>query len=95
MARRAWVAAFCDRSDNPIFPRWLGWASLWMAIAIIPDQLLFFFKTGPFAWNGLFGIWLLIVWFSGFFIVNFIPLRQAILRERHTGVPEEFDLQPA
>jgi hypothetical protein len=89
------VAAFCDHSENPIFPRWLGWANLWMAIAIIPDQLLFFLKTGPFAWNGLFGIWLPIVWFSGFFIVNFIPLRQAILRERHTGVPGELDLQPA
>ena len=89
------VAAFCDQSENPPFPRWVGWANLWMAIAIIPDQLLFFFKTGPFAWNGLFGIWLPIVWFSGFFIINFVVLRQAIMREREAGFTREAVLIPA
>lgn len=81
------VAALCDESAQPVFPRWAGWTNLWLAIAIIPDQLLFFFKTGPFAWNGLFGIWLPIVWFGAFFIVNFIALRQTILRERGATVP--------
>lgn len=83
------VASLCDRSEQPAFPRWVGWANLWMAIAIIPDQLLFFFKTGPFAWNGLFGIWLPIVWFGGFFVINFFPLRSAVLRERAAELPQE------
>jgi hypothetical protein len=53
-----------------------------MALTLVPDQLLFFFKKGIFAWNGLFGIWVPVVVFSGFFIVNALVLRQSILRER-------------
>jgi hypothetical protein len=89
------VAAFCDHSEQPGFPRWAGWANLWLAIAIIPDQLMFFFKTGPFAWNGMFGIWLPIVWFSGFFIINFVALRHAILHERRAGLPATLEPIPA
>jgi hypothetical protein len=89
------VTSLLDRSTNPPFPRWLGYTNLWLAIAIIPDQLLFFFKTGPFAWNGMFGIWLPIVWFGGFFVINFFPVRRAILRERDAGVPAETELQTA
>lgn len=89
------VASLTDRSEHPAFPRWVGWANALMAIAIVPDQLLFFFKTGPFAWNGLFGFWLPIIWFTGFFVINFIALRQAILRERGAAFPNELDLIPA
>ena len=49
---------------------------------MIPDQLLFFFHRGPFAWNGLFGLWIPVVAFSAFFILNFVLLRRAILRDR-------------
>jgi hypothetical protein len=81
------VASLADNSERPTFPRWCGYANGFVALAILPDQLLFFFKDGPFAWNGLFGVWLPIVWFCGFFLVNFFPLRQAILRERSELVP--------
>jgi hypothetical protein len=76
------VASLCDKSAEPVFPRWCGYANGWFAISIIPDQLLFFFYKGPFAWNGIFGIWIPVTFFAGFFIVNFVVLRQAILRER-------------
>ena len=76
------VAALCDKSKDPVFPRWCGYANGWMALTILPDQLLFFFHKSPFAWNGLFGIWVPVVVFSAFFIVNVVVLRQAIQRER-------------
>jgi hypothetical protein len=76
------VASLCDKSAEPAFPRWCGYANGWLALTVVPDQLLFFFKKGPFAWNGLFGIWVPVVVFSGFFIVNFIVLRRAVLRDR-------------
>jgi len=76
------VASLCDKSAEPAFPRWCGWANGWFAISIIPDQLLFFFHKGPFAWNGIFGIWIPVTFFAGFFIVNVVVLRQAIHRER-------------
>jgi hypothetical protein len=76
------VASLCDKSPEPVFPRWCGYANLWMALTIVPDQLLFFFHRGPFAWNGLFGIWIPVVVFSAFFIINLVVLRKAVLRER-------------
>lgn len=76
------VAAFCDRRPEPAFPRWCGYANAFLAIMILPDQLLFFFHKGPFAWNGIFGLWIPVVVFSGFFLVNFYVIRLAILRER-------------
>ncbi|MCV7102822.1 hypothetical protein [Mycobacterium palustre] len=76
------VASLCDKSPHPAFPRWSGYANGWMALTLLPDQLLFFFKKGIFAWNGLFGIWVPVVVFSGFFIVNVVVLRRRILRDR-------------
>lgn len=77
------VAALLDRRPEPPFPRWAGYTNIFLAVAILPDQLLFFFHEGPFAWNGLFGLWLPVFEFSGFFLVNFYVLRLAILRERN------------
>ena len=81
------VAALADRSERPAFPRWCGYANAFVAIAILPDQLLFFFDEGPFAWNGLFGVWLPVVFFCSFFIINFVAIRQTILRERALPSP--------
>ena len=76
------IAAFCDTSAEPVFPRWSGYANIWFGILLIPDQLLFFFYTGPFAWNGIIGLGGPIIGFSGFMFVNFWLMRKAVLRER-------------
>ena len=47
------IAAFIDKSPEPAFPRWFGYANLWLVILLLPGQMIFFFKTGPLAWNGL------------------------------------------
>lgn len=64
------VAAFCDGSADPVFPRWSGYVSIWLFMLILPDQLLFFFHTGPFAWNGLFGLWLPLTAFGVWFVMS-------------------------
>jgi hypothetical protein len=87
------VAALCDKSAQPVFPRWCGYANAWMALTIVPDQLLFFFYKGPFAWNGLFGIWIPATVFGGFFIVNFVVLRKAVLRDR-ARILDSLESQP-
>lgn len=76
------IAAFCDKSPNPVFPRWSGYFNIMIVLGILPDQLLFFFHSGPFAWNGLLGLWIPVTLFGIWFIVMFWLLRRAILRER-------------
>lgn len=76
------IAGLCDKSAVPIVPRWCAYANGWIVLTIIPDQLIFFFHSGPFSWNGLFGLWIPVTTFGIFFIMNFIVLRKAILRER-------------
>ena len=79
------AAALVDRSPKPVFPRWSGFVNIWLGLLVVPDQLLFFFHTGPFAWNGIFGFWVPVGAFSGFFIFNFLLLRAAIAREIATS----------
>ena len=76
------IAAFCDTSPDPVFPRWAGFLSSWLAVLMLPDQLLFFFHAGPFAWNGIFGLWIPVGAFCVWFFLTFHLLRKAILRER-------------
>jgi hypothetical protein len=73
-------AALSDTSADPVFPRWSGYAAIWMFFLILPDQLLFFFQTGPFAWNGLFGIWLPLTAFGCWFAMSSILMVKAMKR---------------
>jgi hypothetical protein len=47
-----------DKRARPVFPRWLGFFNFWIAVLFVPGCLLTFFKTGPFAWNGLIAFWI-------------------------------------
>lgn len=75
------VAALNDKCANPVFPRWSAYASIFVFVAFLPDQMLFFFKTGPFAWNGLFAFWIPLSVFCGWFLMIFYLIRKSILRE--------------
>ena len=71
------LASFLDERPRAVFPRWLGYFSLWVMLLVIPDQLLFFFHDGPFAWNGLFSLWIPAASFGSWFFVMFVVLKRA------------------
>ena len=52
------VAIFIDRSPQPALPRWLGYLTGWAALLITPAGMVLFFKDGPFAWDGIVGIYI-------------------------------------
>jgi hypothetical protein len=73
-----------DRSDAPVFPRWLAYLNIWVVFGYAPATLLAFFKTGPLAWNGLFGFWIPATVFIAMFASNTAMLLKAITAERDT-----------
>ena len=50
-------AILLDESKKPVFPRWSAWVNFWYAGLVMTGQFMIFFKTGPFAWNGLLALY--------------------------------------
>lgn len=77
------AAVLMDRSDTPVFPRWLGYFAFWVAVVTVPALVAFFFRTGPFAWDGLFPFWLPFGIFGGWLFIVSIFLVRAPSLENH------------
>jgi len=71
------VAVFHDKQEK-VFPRWVGYFNIWMAVLFCPGSLLYFFNDGPLAWNGALSWWLVVVAFCMWFVVMFFAMRRAI-----------------
>ena len=67
-----------SESREEIYPRWLGYGNLWLAFLFVPAVLIPFFKTGPFAWNGLFSFWLALTVFFFWLVLNYVYTLKAI-----------------
>lgn len=72
------VAIFSDKREQPLFPRWLGYLSAWVALLLLPSVLCLWFKTGPFAWNGVFTLYLAFVVGGTWFVAMIVTLLRAI-----------------
>lgn len=76
------VVGFSDKSAAPTFPRWFCYLSVWVAILVIPGGIAVFFKTGQFAWNGLFAFWLPVIAFTLYYAC-LIPLMFKAIRRQY------------
>lgn len=52
------IAIFGDRSPRPVLPRWFGYFNIWAALLFFGGALVAYFKTGPFAWDGILAFYL-------------------------------------
>ena len=75
------VGAMFLYGENNTFPRWAVYLSAWTMLLELPGELLFFFKTGPFAWNGIFGLYIPVTAFTLWFFVMFYVMRKSALAE--------------
>jgi hypothetical protein len=84
------VASLLDRSPNPVWPRWAGYLNLWIGLSGAGGGLAVFFKTGPFAWNGMVGFYLPVVAFVIWLcVMTHLMLRHTARRtSAHQLVPE-------
>lgn len=74
-------AILADKNPTPIFPRWLGFFSCWAALLYLPGAMVTYFKSGPFAWNGLIAFWVGAAAFGAWYVVMFFMLRKAIRQQ--------------
>jgi hypothetical protein len=70
-----WVIAaaiFNDHNVPSIYPRWVAYMSIGAGFLIFPAALIAFFKTGPFAYNGIGAFWFPVAIFFGEIVVMII-----------------------
>ena len=77
------VAIFNDRSETPVFPRWVAWYSLFMAFGSLTGSLIPFVTSGPFAWNGFIGFWVAAVVYFAWFSIMLCQFHVADRRARN------------
>lgn len=75
------VVGLMDKRAQPWLPRWACYFNLWVAFTGIGGGLATFFRTGPFAWNGLIGFWLPVIFFTIWLFVMATLTYRSVRRE--------------
>lgn len=75
------VAILSDARAQPVYPRWVGYLNIFVGLSFVPAPLVPFFKTGPFAWNGLFTFYIPFATFLLFVVVMMIFTIKAIKQQ--------------
>jgi len=88
-----------ETSDEPIFPRWIVYVNYIVALSFFIDVLVAFYKTGPFAWNGLVSLYVpATIWVAWFFAMVHVLVkairRQAQLERGETTPPADVASSP-
>jgi len=89
------LAILRDRSEPAIFPRWAAYFNLWVAFLLIPAGMMAFFKTGPFAFNGLLAMYLPLAVFFIWMIGMTVLVIRAINREAPVGAAADAGAAPS
>lgn len=63
------IAILRDDRPQPGLPRWSGYLSIWTGLLFVPACLIFWFKAGPMAWNGVIAfyipVFIFFIWVIG------------------------------
>ncbi|MFT4262215.1 MAG: hypothetical protein QM572_02440 [Nocardioides sp.] len=63
------IAILRDRREVPLFPAWVAWVAFLTSATYVPLTCMPFFRSGPFAWNGLICFWAVFVMFFVLIVV--------------------------
>jgi hypothetical protein len=72
-------------TESTPYPRWVGFFNIWIAVGMTTSSVIPFFKTGPFAWNGLVGFWIPATVFGLWEATMAIMTLRAVKREESVG----------
>jgi hypothetical protein len=77
-----------DTAESPAFPRWYGYFCFWAGLLFLPATLIVFFRSGPFAWNGIIAWWTVLSVFAGWILVTTALTVRAIDRDTAGPSPD-------
>lgn len=72
------VAILLDRRERPVFPRWLGYYNLWVALMLLPGTFNVFYQTGPLSRNGLIAWYIPLTVFATWLLITSFYLSRAV-----------------
>lgn len=75
------AVTLADHSVEPVYPRWFGYFNVWSAIGVAPASMLYIFKTGPFAWNGVFGFYIPAATAFSWIVLSGVMTARAVRRQ--------------
>lgn len=75
------VATLRENPPVQVYPRWVGYVNISVALLFFPALCIPFFKTGPFSYQGALVYWLAFIVFFVWILVMIWAIRQAALDE--------------
>jgi hypothetical protein len=72
------VAVLLDRRESPVFPRWLGYYNLWVALMLLPGTFNVFYQTGPLSRNGIIAWYIPLTVFATWLLITSFYLSRAV-----------------
>ena len=72
------LAVLLDRSDRPLFKRWVGYFDLAVAAVFVAGGPTLFVKHGAFGWNGALAFWAVLIAGGLWITVTFTTMLRAI-----------------
>jgi hypothetical protein len=67
-----------DPGVPQLMPRWVAYLSFFVTISFLEVLLLLFFKSGPFAWNGVVTYYVILIGFFGWMTAVSIHVLKAL-----------------
>ena len=77
------IVGLYDKRSIPTFPKWVCWFSIFCGWTFAPAYLTYYFKSGPFAWNGVlsyyipYAAWLVWALVLSYYMIKDIRRRMA------------------
>jgi hypothetical protein len=72
------IAILLDRRERPIFPRWLGYYNLWVALMFLPGTFNVFYLSGPLSRNGIIAWYIPLAVFATWLVITSFYLSRAV-----------------
>jgi hypothetical protein len=72
------IAILLDRRERPVFPRWLGYYNLWVALMFLPGTFNVFYLDGPLSRNGAIAWYIPLTVFSTWLPITSFYLSRAV-----------------